>query len=106
MSKAFRRMSRRTPARTVIKSVVRACAGKSPRGLAVGDFNGDGKLDLAVAEFGDNAVTIFVGNGDGTFQSAPNSFGLGSGGLGPAALAVGDFNSDGILDLAVADQGS
>ena len=38
--------------------------------VAVGDFNGDGKLDLAVANHGSNTVSVLLGNGDGTFQPA------------------------------------
>ena len=36
--------------------------------MAVGDFNGDGKADLAVANYSDNSVSVLLGNGDGTFQ--------------------------------------
>ncbi len=75
--------------------------GSAPDGIAVGDFNGDGKLDLAVANEGSNTVTILLGNGDGTFTQAPSSpIAVGT---GPQAIAAGDFNADGKLDLAVAD---
>src|SRR3989442_1019108 len=77
-------------------------AGRSPDSVAVGDFNGDGRLDLAVANFGSNDVSVLLGNGDGTFQAAL-SFAAGS---GPSSVAVGDFNGDGNLDLAVANSGS
>jgi Flp pilus assembly secretin CpaC len=73
--------------------------GHSPSAIAVGDFNGDGKLDLAVANKGDNAVSILLGNGDGTFQSQ-RTFATG---VGPDAIVAGDFNGDGKLDLAVAN---
>jgi hypothetical protein len=58
--------------------------------LAVGDFNGDGTSDVAVATVG--GISIFLGNTSGTF--------LGLAGT-PTALAVADFNQDGKLDLAV-----
>lgn len=64
--------------------------------LIAGDFNGDGKLDLAVA--GGNTVQIYLGNGDGTFQ-AEAVYSLPSGTY-VAGLATADFNGDGILDLA------
>src|SRR6266702_1990032 len=69
--------------------------------IAEGDFNGDGKLDLAVTDYSNNNVSVLLGNGDGTFQ-APQSLPVG---LNPRYFALGDFNSDGILDLAVADYG-
>src|SRR6266566_3096794 len=69
--------------------------------IAEGDFNGDGKLDLAVTDYSNNNVSVLLGNGDGTFQ-APRTFPVG---IHPAQVAVGDFNGDGILDLAVADYG-
>ncbi len=81
-------------------------AGKYPFGnldaITVGDFNGDDKLDLAVADGGSGTVSVLLGNGDGSFQSQ-QTFSVGS---GPGAIAVGDFNGDDKLDLAVADGGS
>jgi len=77
--------------------------GRYPFSVAVGDFNGDGKLDLAVANEGSNTVTILLGNGDGTFTATAASPSTGS---SPYSVAVGDFNGDGKLDLAVANFGS
>jgi len=77
-------------------------AGTNPNEVQVGDFNGDGKLDIAVANFSSNNVSILLGNGDGTFQNAHNF----PAGTNPAALTVADFNGDGKLDLAVANYGS
>ena len=76
--------------------------GGRPTSLAVGDFNGDGKLDLAVTNFGSGSVSILLGNDAGGFSSASN-YSIGS---RPTALAVGDFNGDGKLDLATANIGS
>ena len=70
----------------------------SPFLVAVGDFNGDGKQDLAVANFGSDNVSILLGDGAGNF-SAPTNFAAGD---QPFSVAVGDFNGDGKQDLAVA----
>ena len=70
--------------------------------LVAGDFNGDGRLDLAVASNRSNDVSVLLGNGDGTFQNQV-TYAVGS---GPSALVAGDFNGDGRLDLAVANVGS
>ena len=73
--------------------------GTNPRSVAVGDFNGDGRPDLAVANGNSNAVSVLLGNGDGTFQPAL-SFDAGN---HPSSVAVGDFNGDGRPDLAVSN---
>lgn len=70
-----------------------------PAALAVGDFNGDGKLDLAVANLNDGTVTIMLGNGDGTFSQG-QAYSVGN---HPTSVAAADFNLDGKLDLAVTD---
>jgi hypothetical protein len=64
----------------------------------VGDFNGDGKPDLAVLNERQGGVNILLGQGAGAFQRVARPFKVG--GL-PSALAVGDFNGDGKSDLAV-----
>jgi len=79
-----------------------SAANFDPTFAAVGDFNGDGKLDLAISN-GDGGVGVLLGNGDGTFQSPVGSA---SGVNSPGSLAVGDFNGDGKPDLAVASSGS
>jgi len=43
-------------------------AGSFPYSLAIGDLNGDGKPDLAVANAGDTTVSVLLGNGDGAFR--------------------------------------
>jgi len=74
-------------------------------GLASGDFNRDGSLDLAVADAGCGQVTVLLGNGDGTFSENGSFNTGGSATFAPYSVAVGDFNSDGRLDLATADEG-
>ena len=76
--------------------------GTGPIALVAGDFNGDGRTDLAVANYGSNDVSVLLGNGDGTFQ---NQVPYAVGDL-PNALVAGDFNGDGRTDLAVANYGS
>jgi hypothetical protein len=66
-------------------------------GMAIGDFNNDGLLDIAVTDHSQRDVTIFLGNGDGTFHAGtaiiitPTQ---------PKDIVVGDFNGDGLDDLA------
>jgi hypothetical protein len=76
--------------------------GVIPYSIAVGDFNHDGKLDMAVVNFESNSVSVLLGNGVGTFQTAVNY----RTGTLPRTVAVGDFNRDGNLDLVVTNAGS
>ncbi len=78
-------------------------AGALPSAIATGDFNGDGKLDWVIANAGDNTLTLYLGNGDGTAQ-LPVIIPLV--GQSPLAVAVGDLNGDHKLDLVVADSDS
>ena len=76
----------------------------NPQSLTLGDFNGDGKLDMAVVDRTTNSVSVFLGNGDGTMQAPINTAGLG---IGAATyMAAADFNKDNKLDLVLADQNS
>ena len=75
--------------------------GSGPRAVVVSDFNGDGKTDIATANFNDNSVTVLLGNGLGGFTAASGSpFAAGT---GPVAIAAADFNNDGVVDLAIAN---
>lgn len=78
--------------------------GTTPKSMATGDFNHDGKTDLAVANEISNTLTILLGNGAGGFAQAANS--PITTGTTPRSVAVGDFNLDGKLDLAVGNFGA
>jgi hypothetical protein len=75
-------------------------AGTQPLSIATGDFNGDGKLDLAVANGTDNTVSVFLGKPDGSFSPRIDY----PTGPQPSSVTIGDFNGDGNLDIAVASQ--
>ena len=72
--------------------------GTLPARIVIADFNGDGKLDIAVANSGSANVSILLGNGDGTFRQA-HAYSVGG---GMTSVAAGDFNADGRTDLVVA----
>ena len=72
--------------------------GRGPQSVAIGDLNGDGKPDLAVANSHSWSVSVLAGNGDGTFETYTD-FGIGS---NQNSVAIGDLNGDGKLDLVVA----
>ncbi len=78
--------------------------GATPVSIVVGDFNGDGTADLAIANETLNSVTIMSGNGNGGFTQAAGSPYITD--TNPISLAVGDFNGDGRPDLAVANLNS
>jgi len=66
--------------------------------VAVGDFNGDGKLDIVVADGATSTVEVVLNSGTGTVGSVVSSV---SGVSAPSSLVVGDFNGDGKLDIAL-----
>jgi YD repeat-containing protein len=80
---------------------VQYAVGSGPIALVAGDFNGDGRTDLAVANYNSNDVSVLLGNGDGTFQHQVRY----AVGTGPTSVVVGDFNGDGRIDLAVVNFG-
>jgi Flp pilus assembly secretin CpaC len=92
--------------------------GNNPRSVVVADFNGDGFLDIAVANQGDNSISLFRGHGDGTFTEFPGSpFKLTNttaiSEIAPVAMVSGNFrnrnnniNNAPEVDLAIVNQGS
>ena len=79
-----------------------ATVGSRPQNTVLGDFNNDGKLDLAATNVNDNTISVLLGNGDGTFQLQAAY----ASGASPIALASGDFNRDGNLDLVAGNAGA
>ena len=75
-------------------------AGATPVAMYAADLNGDGKMDLAVANLTVNTVSALLGNGDGTFQS-PVTYATS---ISPQSVVAADFNGDGHPDLAVANE--
>lgn len=75
--------------------------GTDPSSVAVADFNGDDRPDLAVANRGSDNVSVLLGDGQGVFGPAAN-FTVGE---MPTSVAVGDFNDDDLPDLAVTNVG-
>jgi hypothetical protein len=78
-------------------NVITGASGTEAGTIVVGDFNKDGKLDLAITNYSGTAINLLLGNGDGTFQApivtpAP---------INPVGLTTADFNGDGKLDLAL-----
>ena len=77
-------------------------SGSAPLSVAVGDFNNDGRLDIAVANSGTDNIGVLFGNGNGTFSNQ-TTYSTGSGSE-PYFLAIGDFNNDNQLDIAIANR--
>jgi Bacterial type II and III secretion system protein/FG-GAP-like repeat len=82
--------------------LVQLPAGFKPAGLATGSFTNSGHIDLAVADEGNDSVSVLLGNGNGTFQTRTDY----ATGNSPIFVATGDFNQDGITDLAIANNGA
>jgi hypothetical protein len=75
--------------------------GSAPVAVAVAKLSGDGKQDVVVADSGSNAVSVLLGNGDGTFQD-PQTFAVGR---RPSSVAVADLTGNGKQDIVVSDAG-
>ena len=77
--------------------------GNDPRTVAVGDFTGDGQVDIVTSNLGDDTASVLLGRGDGTFsfgaqQSAPSAP------LAPFQVVVADLTGDGIPDIITANR--
>ncbi|HEV2134697.1 MAG TPA: VCBS repeat-containing protein [Terracidiphilus sp.] len=80
-----------------VPTIIPLTQGLSPDAVVAADLRGTGKLDLIVADYDSWSISVFLGNGDGTFSheyNYPTTY-------PPTAVAVADFNGDGHLDVAV-----
>ena len=77
-------------------------AGRYPFAVAIGDLNADGKLDLAVANYGASTVSVLLNRGGGRFRAKVDH----ATGPHPSSVAIGDLNGDRKADLAIANQGT
>ncbi|MCX4247446.1 FG-GAP repeat domain-containing protein [Paraliomyxa miuraensis] len=82
------------------EAVARVEAGVDPRDVAVADYDNDGRLDVAIVSSTSQDVTIASGRGDGQFDYRATY----STGTLPSGIEAGDFNEDGVPDLAVSNQ--
>ena len=76
--------------------------GDSPTWIVAGDVDGDDHIDLVTADLGGGTVSILLGDGTGAFAAAA-SYGVGGTFESPYAVALGDANNDGTLDIATAN---
>ena len=107
VSPVFQTVEEQSPNVTYSPGPALQSGGTHPKGVVVADFNGDGKPDIAVSNFDQNTITVFLNSGSGVFApptTAPivtrvqlnDSLGLNIG-----SMVVGDFNKDGKPDLVV-----
>jgi hypothetical protein len=90
-----------TSAQTFLPPVAYPTGALAPNGVALGDLNGDGRLDVVVANTDSpGTIAVLLGNGDGTLQPAVTY----AAGSWPQFVVLADFNKDGHLDVAVANR--
>lgn len=101
VSVLLRRVSTAVP---MYVSKLNSATGNStgPVAVAVGDLNGDGKLDAVTADYGSNTVSVLLGNGAGNLAFTQQSMA----GTHPRGVALGDLDGDGFLDVVAANSGS
>ncbi|CAF4708910.1 unnamed protein product, partial [Rotaria sp. Silwood1] len=80
-------------------------ANSAPTSVKTADANGDGKLDIIVANSGTNNFGVILGNGDGTFAATQLTYATGTGTV-PVSVVAGDIDRDGDNDVLVADSGT
>jgi FG-GAP-like repeat len=92
----------RSPTTSSSKLSASGAAGSFPVDIAAGNFNGDGRLDVATGNIRSSDITVLLGKGDGSFEAPPGSV-VGSNAV---AVATGDFTGNGNLGVAVLNQAS
>ncbi|CAF2797655.1 unnamed protein product [Rotaria sp. Silwood2] len=88
-----------------LQTVYETLAGSAPSSVKAADVNGDGKIDMVVADKNTNNFGVVLGNGDGTFAAAQVTYATGTGSA-PVSLVAADLNLDGSNDVAVANSGT